>query len=203
MIQKVKAIGADAVHVCVDLQRLFAEETEWHTPAIARILPNVIRLTAHRPARSIFTRFCPPAVPTEAEGAWRGYYERWAGVTTSVLGAEIIDLVEPLAAFVPPAQVADKTTYSAFESADFRAKLAALDCRTVICSGVETDVCVLGTVMQAMDRGYRVILVSDAVESSNAEAQRASLDHVYRRFEDQIEIGTTEEVIALWPEAAP
>ena len=103
----------------------------------------------------------------------------------------------------PPAQVADKTTYSAFESADFRAKLAALDCRTVICSGVETDVCVLGTVMQAMDRGYRVVLVSDAVESSNPAAHRASLDHVYRRFEDQIEIGSTDEVIAHWPEATP
>ena len=71
--------------------------------------------------------------------------------------------------FVPPARIADKPTYSAFESPEFRAMLDEMACRTVICTGVETDVCVLATVMTAMDRGYRVVLPSDGVHSSDAD----------------------------------
>ena len=36
-------IGADAVHVVVDMQRLFAEDTGWRVPTIEAILPNIYR----------------------------------------------------------------------------------------------------------------------------------------------------------------
>ena len=52
--------------------------------------------------------------------------------------------------------------------------------------------------MTAMDRGYRVIVVSDACNGSNPASHEATLAHTYRRFEDQIEIGTTDEVLANW-----
>ena len=32
-------------HLCVDMQNLFAEETPWHTPWMARVLPVVTRMT--------------------------------------------------------------------------------------------------------------------------------------------------------------
>ncbi len=198
MMQEIRPIGPDAVHVCIDMQRIFAEETGWHTASIPDILPNVVRLTGHAPRRTVFTRFRTPPKPAAARGHWRRYYERWSELTTDVIGEAMLDVMAELAAFAPPARIADKTTYSAFESAGFRAMLDDLGCETVICSGVETDVCVLGTVMQAMDLGYRVIVADDAVQSSTPDAHRAALDHVYRRFEDQIEIGGTAEVIANW-----
>ena len=198
MNQRVRPIGADAVHVCVDMQRVFAEETGWHTASIPAILPNVARLVGHCPERTVFTRFCTPPDPSAARGNWRRYYERWRELTTDVLGADMLDLVAELTVFAPPALIADKTTYSAFESADFCAMLDRLGCETVVCSGVETDVCVLATVMQAMDRGYRVVVADDAVHGSTPDAHRAALDHVYRRFEDQIEIGGTAEIIDNW-----
>ena len=40
-----------------------------------------------------------------------------------------------------------------------------------IVSGSETDVCVLATVLDAVDMGYRVIIARDAVCSSSDEGQ--------------------------------
>ena len=198
MTQQVRPIGPDAVHVCVDVQRLFAGDTVWHTPSIPDILPQIVRLTEHAPSRSIFTRFTTPEHPGEAVGHWRIYYERWTSVTTAVMDATMIDVVDALATYVPPALVADKPTYSIFKTEAFRTMLDDMSCQTLICSGVETDVCVLATVMDAMDFGYRVIIPADAVQSSNPASHAATMDHVYRRFEDQIEIGATEEVLANW-----
>ncbi len=147
----------------------------------------------------MFTRFCTPPKAADARGNWRRYYQRWAELTSDALGADMLDVMAELASFAPPALIADKTTYSAFESAAFSAMLDDLGCRTIICTGVETEVCVLGTVMQAMDRGYRVIIADDGVHGSSPEAHQATLDLVYRRFEDQLEIGPTNEIIANWP----
>lgn len=50
-------IPANAVHLCVDMQRLFAEETAWRTPWMPRVLPVVVRLCERRADRTCFTRF--------------------------------------------------------------------------------------------------------------------------------------------------
>ena len=70
-MQEVMPIGPDAVHVCIDIQRLFAEQTDWHTASIPEILPNVLRLAGHWPERTIFTRFTTPEKPADATGHWR------------------------------------------------------------------------------------------------------------------------------------
>lgn len=51
------------VHLCVDMQNLVAEATQWHTPWIGRVLPAVERLAHHNPARTILTRFIPRRQP--------------------------------------------------------------------------------------------------------------------------------------------
>jgi len=61
------------VHLCVDMQRMFAEPTEWHTPWMERVLPKVIAVVEVDPARTIFTRFIPPRSPDDISGAWRRY----------------------------------------------------------------------------------------------------------------------------------
>ncbi len=197
-MQGVRPIGQDAVHVVVDMQDLFAARTVWHTPSIPAITPGILRLVAHRSDRAIFTRFMTPRTADETSGAWRTYYRRWTRVTTSRMDPALLDVMNDFRSFIPPAHVVDKTTYSAFESDAFVNLLDAMACRTLIVTGVETDVCVLATVMTGVDRGYRVIIAEDAVTSSDEDAHRAMLDLVYRRFEDQIEIGSTAEIIVSW-----
>ena len=197
-MQEIRPIGADAVHVCVDMQDLFAGDTAWRTPTIPEITPNVLRLAERRPERTIFTRFTTPERPEDALGHWRAYYRRWRSVTTAEMDPAMFDPIEPLRRLIPPARAIDKTTYSAFESPAFRAALDEMGCGAAIVTGVETDVCVLATVMSAMDRGYRVILASDACHGSDPASHEATMNRVYRRFEDQIEIGATDEILAAW-----
>ncbi|HEY8612755.1 MAG TPA: cysteine hydrolase, partial [Roseomonas sp.] len=56
-------LTASCAHLCIDMQNLFAEGTEWHTPWMKRVLPVVERIAAAHPERTIFTRFIPAARP--------------------------------------------------------------------------------------------------------------------------------------------
>ena len=67
-------VGPKAIHLCVDMQTLFAERTDWHVPWLERVLPAVTRLAEAHPERTVFTRFVPPERPEDAAGAWRRYY---------------------------------------------------------------------------------------------------------------------------------
>jgi len=62
------------VHLCIDMQRMFAEPTEWHTPWMERVMPNVVAVIELDPARTIFTRFIPPLSADDVGGTWRRYY---------------------------------------------------------------------------------------------------------------------------------
>ena len=57
-----------AAHVCVDMQVLFADETEWASPAVHDIAPTVARICAHAPERTVFTRFLTPDSVEDAQG---------------------------------------------------------------------------------------------------------------------------------------
>jgi nicotinamidase-related amidase len=195
------AIGPGALHIAVDLQRLFAETTEWHTPALDAIVPTVARIAAAQPERTVFTRFITPAAPQHAAGVWQRYYQRWRSVTLERMDPALLELVMPLRRFAPPATVIDKTTYSAFESEAFLRLLERRQADTLIFTGIETDVCVLTSVMAAVDRGLRVIVVADAVASSSAAGHRAVLDAVLPRFDQQIEVIDSTDLLAAWTTA--
>jgi nicotinamidase-related amidase len=53
-------LGPNAVHLCIDMQNLFAPGAPWATPWMERVLPQVRALVEHAPERTIFTRFIPP-----------------------------------------------------------------------------------------------------------------------------------------------
>jgi nicotinamidase-related amidase len=72
-------------------------------------------------------------------------------------------LMPPLAAVCRPATVIDKTRYSAFAEPALLAHLREREADPLIVSGSETDVCVLATVLDAVDLGYRVIVKRDAI----------------------------------------
>jgi nicotinamidase-related amidase len=183
------------VHLCVDMQRMFAEETEWHTPWMERVLPNVVRVVEIDPSRTIFTRFVPPTSPEDAGGTWRRYYQRWRSMTRERLPDGMIDLAPDLARFVPPATIEDKSVMSAWHGT-LSARLHAAGVNTVIVTGAETEVCVLATVMGAIDLGYRVVIVTDAVCSGADSTHDAMLGIYDSRFGMQVETVTTAELIA-------
>jgi nicotinamidase-related amidase len=52
-------LGKQTAHLCVDMQTMFAERSDWHVPWMERVLPGVIRLAKAHVHNSIFTRFVP------------------------------------------------------------------------------------------------------------------------------------------------
>lgn len=198
-----KFLDAPAALLAVDMQRLFAEDTEWRVASIPDILPNVLRLVARDPARAILTRFTTPETPSDAEGGWQPYYRRWQSVTTGSMGKAMLDVMAELAGHAPPAAIVDKPTYSAFAMPGTDRLLRGLGAETVVCCGVETDVCVLGTVIGAIDAGYRAVVAADACTSSDMASHRAALDHIFRRFEDQIVVADTADVLRVLGGATP
>jgi len=188
-------LGDHWVHMCIDMQRMFAGGTEWHTPWMERVLPNVISVVDLDPARTIFTRFIPPQSPDQASGTWRRYYQRWETMTRDHLRPELIDLVPELGRFAPPARTEDKMVMSAWHGT-LHARLQAASINTIIVTGAETEICVLATVMGAIDLGYRVIIVIDAV-CSGADSTHDAMLEIYRsRFGVQVETVTTAHLLA-------
>ena len=131
-------------------------------------------------------------------GMWARYYEKWQDVTRERLDPGLLELMPGLRRFVPPATVIDKMVYSAFADGRLHAGLRKMKCDTLIVSGSETDVCVLSSVLAAVDHGYRVILAGDALCSSSDESHDALTDLYRRRFDIQIEIANTADIIDRW-----
>jgi nicotinamidase-related amidase len=187
-----------SVHLCVDMQRLFSAGGPWPTPWMEKVLPVVVALASRHPERTIFTRFIPPERPEQMPGMWRRYYARWRVATREVLPLELLQLMPPLAALCPPATIIDKTRYSAFAEPRLITHLRRREADTLIVSGSETDVCVLATVLDAVDIGYRVIVVRDAICSSSDEGHEMLMRLYHTRYTEQIETADTETILARW-----
>jgi len=183
------------VHLCIDMQRMFNEATEWRTPWMPRVLPNVASIVNLDPARTVFTRFIPLRSADQGIGTWRRYYERWHTMTLDELDPGMVDLVPELAGFAPPATIIDKRVMSPWLT-DLSARLQAKSVGTLIVTGAETEVCVLATVMGGVDLGYRMIVVTDAICSSADETHDAMMRIYQSRFGMQVETVTTAELIA-------
>jgi nicotinamidase-related amidase len=192
------ALGKNCLHVCVDMQRMFAEQTDWHAPWMGRVTPVVRRLVEHRPERTIFTRFIPSEHPGEGQGTWKRYYERWASMTIERLGRQGLELVPELAPFVPPAEIIDKLVYSPWVEDKLQCRLQDRGIDTLVVTGGETDVCVLATVLGAVDRGYRIVVATDGLCSSSDQTHDASLTLYHSRFGQQVETATSEQILSNW-----
>lgn len=111
---KLGPLGPDTVHLCLDIERLFAPGGAWPAPWAPRILPAVNALAVHAPERTVFTRFLPPPWPEAMPGTWQALSAKWREITREEMDPRLLDLVPELAGFAPPAHVVDKARYSAF-----------------------------------------------------------------------------------------
>jgi nicotinamidase-related amidase len=186
------------VHLCVDMQRIFSSEGPWATPWMDKVLPLIATIAERFPERTVFTRFITPQTPADMPGMWRRYYEHWPDTTRARLDPRMLELVPPLARLVPPATVIDKSRYSGFFGRALLNHLLARGADGLVVTGAETDVCVLAMVLGAVDHGFRVIVVRDAICSSSDEGHDALLQVYHRRFSLQVETADAEAVLSRW-----
>ncbi|TAV41649.1 cysteine hydrolase family protein [Rhizobium leguminosarum] len=179
-------------HICVDAQRMFAEDTPWYVPWMARVLPQLTEVSQRHTERTVFTRFVPPLRVQDAHGTWNDYYRKWWMMTGEHLSEELLELAGSLQRLVPPAQVYDKMTYSPWVDGRLVSLLRQQGVQTLIITGGETDVCVLATVLRAIDFGFQVIVLSDAVCSGADETHDAAVDLLGDRFSVQLKLLETD-----------
>jgi nicotinamidase-related amidase len=187
-----------AVHLCIDMQRMFAEPTPWHVPWMKRVSPTILRIARAFPRRTVFTRFIPPMRAAEASGTWRRYYERWRDFTREQLAPPFLTLLPEFLELIPPAVVFDKRFYSPFTEPHFHPFLQNRHIDAIVVTGGETDVCVLATVLDAVDLGYRVVIASDALCSVSDQAHDNLLKHYSERFQQQIEVASSAAILDAW-----
>jgi nicotinamidase-related amidase len=192
----------DAVHLSIDVQNIFARGGIWETPWMERVLPRIVEIAARHPARTVFTRFITPMHADDRPGRWRRYFRKWHRVTRAELPASELELVPALRRFVPPAEIVDKPAYSAFRESPLALLLSERGIGTLVITGAETDVCVLATVLDAVDRGFRVVIVEDALCSSSDAGHDALMTLYRNRYSEQIELIKTAEVPTLWSDSA-
>jgi ureidoacrylate peracid hydrolase len=92
--------------------------------------------------------------------------------------------------------IVTKHSYSGFVATDMQDVLQALGRRTIVFTGVQTQVCVESTLRDAHARGYFCVAVQDAVGSHTAALHAATLDNVRFLFGD---VCDAADVLAAWP----
>lgn len=192
------ALGPHCVHLCIDMQRMFGPGQPWAVPWMEAALPRVEAIVKRHTATTVFTRFIPPQRAEDTVGAWRHYYERWREVTLERMNPDHVRLLPALERFVPPARVVDKAVYSPWTEGPLDRLLQGTGIDTLVITGGETDICVMGAVIGAVDRGYRVVIAEDAICSSTDETHDGLMDLYRSRFGEQIETAPTEAILSAW-----
>jgi nicotinamidase-related amidase len=184
--------------VVVDMQKLFLTEKKspWMDKKLISIVPNIEKLikTVGVP-NVIFTRFTPPKNWQDENNSWQTYYKINQEITTSNLGTEPLDLVDNFTSHIPNSSVASRNkSASIFMAGNFHSIIKKNSTKFLIFTGIETDYCVLSSVLDAIHLGYHVIVAIDACASSKKQGQKHAKG-IFERFPEQLWITTTKELI--------
>src|SRR5436190_13609137 len=80
---KFGALSPKTLHVCIDMQLMFALETKWASEAIWRALPAIVQITSRYTSQTVFSRFICPKDLSETSGQWTRFYADGHAVQSS------------------------------------------------------------------------------------------------------------------------
>ena len=133
-------------------------------------MPVIHTLEAHAPDLSD----CPPAKKARCPAIGEI-------VVGGIEGSRVLVAGEPGNALVPELAAAEgevvirKPGKGAFFGTDLHTRLESLGVKSLLFTGVTTEVCVQTTMREANDRGFECLLVEDATESYFPEFKAATL----------------------------
>jgi len=79
---------------------------------------------------------------------------------------------------LPNIQPIEKVEFSCFGSEKFVEVLKGLKAKTLVILGIETHICVAQTVIDGLERGYKIYVVADAVSSRDLEDKGIGLERM-------------------------
>lgn len=100
----------------------------------------------------------------------------------------------------PDELIVEKHTYSGFFGTELDRLLRFRGIRTLVLTGVATNVCVESTLRDGYFNGYYIVMPEDCVGSAAEDLHEATIKGVRRHFGD---VPESAEVIAAWSDRAP
>jgi nicotinamidase-related amidase len=210
----------DVQHYCTDPDSDLARTVQSHNTElfedysrrVEQMLANIVRLLKcfrHAGGRVFFTRH-GAQLPDGADMILRrrGREDHSHRATDDEsghmpgkgsAGFEILEAVAPIEGDL----VLDKNTSSAFHSTPIDLYLRNMGIETIVLTGLAADMCVNATALDAADRGFHVIVASDATatfDPGSAEAVQILFGRIYgyvMKTEDILHWMTTGEVPSL------
>jgi nicotinamidase-related amidase len=110
--------------------------------------------------------------------------ERRAGFHADHPATQIHDSIAPQEGDI----VVRKQRVGAFSTTDLHEQLQDRGIDTLVLAGVSTSGCVHSTVLDAYDRDYRVIVLSDAVADRDTDVHNFLLEHIFPKRGEVIEV---------------
>jgi nicotinamidase-related amidase len=163
-----ESLGNDVSQLRRTIEPLAALMAAWRTAG----LPVIHTREGHLPDLSD----CPPAKLHRGAPSMRigdpGTYGRI--LIRGEYGHDIVDELRPVAGEI----IIDKPGKGAFYATDLHEILEKHGIRSLVVSGVTTEVCVHTTVREANDRGYECLVLADCVGSYFPEFHRAGLEMI-------------------------
>lgn len=104
-------------------------------------------------------------------GLWRQSFDEVLAHARGARGAELVELLEPGSGD----RVVLKPRHSAFYQTSIELLLRDLEVERVVLTGLQADICVLFTAMDAFLRKYEVAIVRDGVASEEVERRDRAL----------------------------
>lgn len=186
--------------VVVDMQNYFvAPGAPSSCEEAPRIAPGINRLAdALRERGGRIYWIVTEALPADA-GDWGNLYELLGGrgdvrLTGLDRENEGFDLWPEMDVH-PGDETVTKLRYSAFiqDSSDLESRLRAAGVDTVLIAGVATNICCESSARDAMMRGFRTVMVHDALAAEDDDQHNAALSTFYMLFGD---VQSIDQVIA-------
>lgn len=170
-----------------------AEEGRYRFDRIERLLvPNISRLLAFFREHDLERIFITLGAQLEGCRDLIPHLRELETAFGNILGQREYEVLDELAPRANEPVVA-KLSASAFTSSSIDALLRNLGMRSVVFTGVSTSQCVDLTARDAADRGYRCVMVEDAVAEDREDFHLWTLEQFERLFG---RVMTTDEVLA-------
>jgi nicotinamidase-related amidase len=96
----------------------------------------------------------------------------------------------------PDEWVIEKHTYSGFHGTELDRVLRFRGIRTLVMTGVATNVCVESTLRDGYFNGYYIVIPEDCVDSAARDLHDATIKNVRMHFGEVVDTGA--EIAALW-----
>jgi nicotinamidase-related amidase len=109
-------------------------------------------------------------------------------------GHDMVDELQP----VPGEPVIDKPGYGAFYQTDLDIILRNAGIRTLVFTGVTTNVCVQSTLREAVDRGYECITLDDCCATSDMPLHDATMAMIRDEGDIFGRVMSSNELLESW-----